>query len=242
MTREITTATDLEDITTQLGCNMALEKAVIQDEVVSRNVYDTAMQSSELLLKIGRELIGVLGGRPFSKNLDVPNSNYSTLSVNKRGRLRVETAYQNSVYLDSRIHVYPQKDKVLIKIREDHSNLKRAGLLAGTAATFPLVFIGGPAIALPLLFASLPNFYLCLDEDERWSTQHVYKHKEFFRNINAFASRHTQEKTDRFVDYYLSLPGIVYNAVEGWIRRNESTMKGVDTRQNEYAKLEEKLR
>lgn len=239
----------LEQIAKDVGSNLDIEKAAIQGSVVNDNLYETAMKSSELLLRISGEMIGAIGGNLFSADLRTHcriNGCSSKLVIPGRSLAKIVNTHNefDCSYHDNTINIMPKKGKISIAFPNHVSPIK-AGALGAIAAGS---FVAGCLIFPPYSFLQslftllLPSGILVSALPRSSLSRQVYGDKEFFYDTSEFAFRHSNKTTDAFVREYLSLPDRLYGVVGKWIEQNKSSMAAFGDRQNEYNLLEKKLR
>jgi len=240
MAGELTTAEDLEDITSQLGSNMAAEKMIIQKGIAMENVYLTASRASELLLKVSGELVYALSGEPFEADIDTYHGRDAKLTL-KGKMVKIDSSHSSSADLGYCVNIHPSKGNIILNVEGQYNFAKSAAsFLAVPCLAVPGgLFFGELGMAVGMLggilvvldaFTSNKNFLK------------NYKNDSLFKNYAAFASEVSPEKAKRLLDVYLALPGSVYNAVEDVISRNKLLVGDLDARHKELGLLEEKLR
>lgn len=237
----------LEEIAEELGSDMAIEKAAVQNRIVSGNVYDAATSSSELLIRISNELVSVLDA-PYSTNLYLPCQSQnkgcqSKLAVNKRGRVKIDTSHFCGS-MPNVIKVMPQKGKINIRFPESFSYTKSGAVITGGLGSFVSgMLLFTPYTPISMLFTLiLPVAAGCLFIPNSPLTRDAYTHESFFKDTSRFAFRHSRQEADNFIDEYLSLPSRIYSAAEYWIEKNKQRMGALEARRAEFKQLEEKLR
>lgn len=241
MSGEITTAEDLEAITSELGSNMPAEKMIIQADIVRNNVYAAASRASELLMGLSNELLSALHGKKFEEEINT----YS-------GRKAVVIAKRKAVTIDAKtyedagdgflVKVCPSKGKIIINLESNQSAVKKMPFIAGAAAsmTFGTLLLGpigcglGAILGLiPMVEASISGLPLV-----DYNTEKMFKDYEHF----VYSHGISPEEAKHFFDDYIALPGTLYRAIENVISRNKLLAQDLDAKHGKLRLLEEKLR
>lgn len=249
MSGEITTADDLEAITSELGTNMAAEKMVIQASIVRDNVYLAASKASELLLSVSNDLLSALNGEYFEEEIKTYTNRSAVLRA-KRKLVEIDAKIYEKTedgYKDGYlVRVYPSKGKITLNLQNQVSEAKILAGFSGRMAELPLLAAIGAAVLGPAgaalgVFASIAHNGISFLANNDAPLK-AFKSEDFFRDYARFALEVTPEEAKKFLNDYIALPETVYRAVEGVIGRNKLLANNLDEQVNGLRLLEEKLR